>query len=103
MHHSQEAWLKLKKETRGAERIRKDAQFQLETVGIDTELEVLTINWGADAAIAEAYVLKDASEMTENTNSESEKAILQCTSEYVQSQTDLLNWSPSPLTAVPPL
>lgn len=97
---SQEAHLKLKKATKGAERIRKDDLFQLETVGIDKKLEVVTVNWEADAAIAEAYVLKDASEMT---NFESEKAILQCTSKCVQSQTDLQNRSHSLFTAVPPL
>lgn len=65
--------------------------------------EVVTVNWEADAAmLMPAYVLKDASEMTENTNSESEKEIIQCTSECVQSQTDLKNRSHSPLTAVPP-
>ncbi|KAL3977608.1 alcohol-forming fatty acyl-CoA reductase [Sarotherodon galilaeus] len=89
---SQEAKLKLEKAAREAERKTREAQSQLETARIDTELEVLTLNREADAAIAEAQVLEDVAEMhgnVENVKSESEDRLrLQRIIEYVCSQND---------------
>ncbi|KAI4796173.1 hypothetical protein KUCAC02_029408 [Chaenocephalus aceratus] len=68
------------------------AQNQLETVRIDTKLEVLTLQREADAAVAEAQVLENAEVMqieVEKCKSESEKVKADRTSEYVQSQIDL--------------
>lgn len=42
------------------EKAPREAQNQLETVRIDTELEVLTLHREADAAAVEAQVLKNA-------------------------------------------
>nr|XP_054593728.1 uncharacterized protein LOC129160752 [Nothobranchius furzeri] len=87
---SQEAKLKLEKVAREAERLTREAQNQLEATRIDTELEVLTLNREADAAVAEAQVLEDVAEMhgnVENVKSESEERLrLQRISDYVHSQ-----------------
>ncbi|XP_070402814.1 uncharacterized protein [Nothobranchius furzeri] len=87
---SQEAKLKLEKAAREAERLTREAQNQLEATRIDTELEVLTLNREADAAVAEAQVLEDVAEMhgnVENVKSESEERLrLQRISDYVHSQ-----------------
>ncbi len=96
---SQEAKLKMEKATR-------EAQNQLETVRIDTELEVLTLQREADAAAVEAQVLEDAElamhAAVERGGFESEKVKIECTSEYVNPQINLQNHSPSPvLSALP--
>ncbi|XP_037617247.1 uncharacterized protein LOC119483203 [Sebastes umbrosus] len=100
---SQEAKLKLEKATR-------DAQNQLETARIDTELEVLMLHREADAAIVAAQVLEDAEatqSVVEDGKSEAEKAKIERTSEYVQSQIDFRNNSPtqslSVLRVAPPI
>ncbi len=97
---SQEAKLKIEKATR-------EAQNQLETVRIDTELEVLTLQREADAAAVEAQVLKDAElamhAAVEKGGSESEKVKIERTSEYVNSQINLQNNSPSPLLSALPV
>ncbi|XP_072126757.1 uncharacterized protein [Mobula birostris] len=96
---NQEAKLKIEKAARGAESITRDTQNQLEKATIDTELEVLTLQREADAAVVEAQVLENAEEMhilDETGKSISERAKLECTSEYVQSQIDLQIHSPSP-------
>lgn len=103
---SQEAKLKLEKAAREAERITKDAQNQLEVTRIDTELELLTLHQEADTAMVEAQVWEDAAEIhdiMENVKSESEKVRQQRTSKYVQSQINLQNQSPSPISLVPPV
>ena len=103
---SQEAKLKLEKAAREAERITKDAQNQLEVTRIDTELEVLTLHREADAAMVEAQVWEDAAEMhdvMENIKSESEEIRLRRTSDYVESQIQFQNQSPSPILLVPPV
>lgn len=68
--------------TREAEKIRRDAQSQLETVRIDTEMEMLTLHTEV---------------LDETRDSESVKAKPECTSEYVQSQTEI-RIVPLPLT-----
>ncbi|XP_047447617.1 uncharacterized protein LOC125012056 [Mugil cephalus] len=92
---SQEAKLKLEK-----------AQNQLETARIETELEVLSLNREADAAIAEAQVLEDVADMCDvlgNVKSESEEGLrLQRTREYVHSQNGQ-NHPTSPPVPVPPV
>ncbi|KAI2644797.1 Paraneoplastic antigen-like protein 5 [Labeo rohita] len=97
---SQEAKLKMEKATRAA-------QNQLETVRIDTELEVLTLQREADAAAVEAQVLEDAElamhGAVERGGSESEKVKIERTSEYVNSQINLQNHSPSPLLSALPV
>ena len=102
---SQEAKLKMEKAAREAERATRDAQNKLETTRIDTELEVLTLHREADAAMVTAQVLEDAEAMqsvVEDGKSESEKMKIKRTSEYVQSQIDLKNRSPSsPLPVAP--
>ena len=113
---SQEAKLKMEKAAREAERATRDAQnkmettridteYKLETTRIDTELEVLTLHREADAAMVTAQVLEDAEAMqsvVEDGKSESEKMKIKRTSEYVQSQIDLKNRSPSsPLPVAP--
>ena len=60
---SQEAKLKLEKAVREAERATRDAHDKLETIRLDTELEVLTLHKEADAAIVTARVLEDAEAM----------------------------------------
>lgn len=64
----------------------------MEAARIDTELEVLTLNREADAAIAEAQVLEDVAEMQGNVEkgkSESEERLkLERISEYVCSQNE---------------
>ncbi|XP_034163934.2 uncharacterized protein LOC117598271 [Pangasianodon hypophthalmus] len=97
---SQEAKLKMEKATR-------EAQNQLETVRIDTELEVLTLQREADAATVEAQVLEDAElamhAAVERGGSESEKVKIDRTSEYVNSQINLQRHSPSPLLSALPV
>ncbi|KAM7373874.1 hypothetical protein PAMP_006564 [Pampus punctatissimus] len=103
---SQEAKLKLEKAAKEAERKTREAQNQLETARIETELEVLTLNREADAAIAEAQVLEDVAEISGilgNVRAESEERLrLQRTSEYVHSQNDQ-NHSASALVLVLPI
>jgi hypothetical protein len=75
---SQEAKLKLEKAVREAERATRDAHDKLETIRLDTELEVLTLHREADAAIVTARVLEDAEAMQsviEDGKPESEKEI----------------------------
>lgn len=96
--------MKIEKAAREEERQTRETQDQFETTMIDTELELLTVNQEADAAMVEAKVWEDAEEkpaIMENRNSVSDKVRLQRTSEYVQSQIDLHNQSPSPLLPVP--
>ncbi|XP_061776027.1 uncharacterized protein LOC133568236 [Nerophis ophidion] len=85
---SQEAKLKLEEAKLKLEK----AHNQLETTRITTELEVLTLQREADAAEAEAKVLEEASgaqSTGDDRKTESEKANIERTSEYVQSQIDL--------------
>lgn len=102
---SQEAKLKLEKAAREAERKTREAQSQLETTRIKAELEVLTLNREADAAIAEAQVLEDVAEVHDilkNVQSESEEGLrLQLTNEYVHSQNDHFTPAPGPLVKPP--
>ena len=83
----------------------RDAQNKLETIRLDTELEVLNLHREADAAIVTARVLEDAEAMQsviEDGKSESEKEKIEGTSEYVLSQISLKNRSPSsPLPVAP--
>ena len=75
---SQEAKLKLEKAVTEAERATRDTQDKLETIRLDTELEVLTLHREADAAIVTARVLEDAEAMQsviEDGKPESEKEI----------------------------
>ncbi|XP_030580342.1 uncharacterized protein LOC115776718 [Archocentrus centrarchus] len=74
------------------------AQSELEKAKIEAKLEVLTLQKEADAAVAEAQVLEEAEAMQEESESKkpsSEEAKLERTSEYVQSQMDLVQ-SPHP-------
>ncbi|KAK2857742.1 hypothetical protein Q7C36_005661 [Tachysurus vachellii] len=85
---SQEAKLKMEKAT-----------SQLETVRLDTELEVLTLQREADAAEVEAQVLEDAElaeHAVERGGSETEEAKIERTSEYVNSQNNIQDHSPPP-------
>ncbi|XP_039534522.1 uncharacterized protein LOC120483523 [Pimephales promelas] len=96
---SQEAKLKMEKAAR-------EAQNQLETVRIDTELDVLTLHREADVAAAEAQVLEDAELLThaavERGGSETEKVKIERISEYVNSQINFQSNFPSPLLHVAP-
>lgn len=98
--------LKIEKAAREAERKTRDAQNELESARLDTELEVLTLKREAEAAVAEAQVLEDVAEMhaiLENGKVESEERFrLQRTSEYVHSQIDQ-NQPTSPPIPVPPV
>ena len=97
----------MEKAVREAERATRDTQDKLETIRLDTELEVLTLHKEADAAIVTARVLEDAEAMQsviEDGKSESEKGKIERTSEYVRSQISLKNRSPSsPLPVAPSL
>ncbi len=96
---SQEAKLKMEKATR-------EAQNQLETVRIDTELEVLTLQREADAVAVEAQVLEDAElavhAAVERGGSESEKVKIERTSEC-QFSNQPSESSPSPLLSALPV
>ncbi|KAL1280077.1 hypothetical protein QQF64_014677 [Cirrhinus molitorella] len=97
---SQDAKLKMERATR-------EAQNQLETVRIDTELEVLMLQQEADAADVEAQVLEDAElamhAAVERGRSESEKVKIERTGEYVNSQNNLQDHSPPPLLSALPV
>ncbi len=88
------------------EKATREAQNQLETVRIYTELEVLMLQREADAAALEAQVPEDA-ELPINAaferGSESEKVKIELNSEYVNSQINLQNNSPSPLLPALPV
>lgn len=102
---SKEAKLKMEKAAREAEKLIRDAQNQLETVRIDTELEVLSLHREAYVAMVEAQVLEDAEAMhaaVEDGKSESARVKLERTSEYVQPQINFQQRSPSALVSVLP-
>lgn len=67
----------------------KEAQLKVDKAKIDAELQVLTLQREADAAVAEAQVLEEAEairEEPESRKSLSEKVKFKHTSEYKQSQ-----------------
>lgn len=89
---SQEAKLKLEKAARKPERKTGEAQSQLETARIETELQVLTLKREVVAAVIKAQVLEDVAEIHDilgNVKSESEERLrLEPTCSYVHSKTD---------------
>ncbi|XP_061877153.1 uncharacterized protein LOC133629987 [Entelurus aequoreus] len=97
---SQEAKLKMEEAKLKLEK----AHNQLETTRISTELEVLTLQREADAAEAEAQVWEEATAAQstgDDRKTESEKAKIERTSEYVQSQIDLQQLLASPAALCP--
>lgn len=89
------------KAAREAEKITREAQDKLETLRMDTELEVIILHREANEAMVKAQVLENAEGMQdeiENVKFEIEKIRIEHTSEYVLFLFDLQkNHSPSPL------